>query len=187
MDGRLDFKQKRAIEGFIGTGPKKFSLLYSFTRDGAAAETFHEKCDNKGPTATVVYDTSGSIYGGYIEESWTTADEDYIEDDKAFLFRLMFGGKIALKKFPVITSEKAFYCDETAGPVFGSGHDLKVFDGTLTQRNRQYTLNGSTSFGSTYDMGGITTEQITNNVKTVHDVEVFSVTGLLNILITFTY
>ncbi|XP_045177228.2 interferon-induced protein 44-like [Mercenaria mercenaria] len=175
MEGKLGLMQKRAIERFIGTGTKEFNLLYSFTRDGATATTFHQKCDNRGPTVTVIYNTKGSVYGGYIEKSWASdTSETYYKDDRAFLFRLMSDDKVALNKFPVKNPDKAFCCNATYGPIFGSGHDLNVFNGSLTAEGTQYTLNGDTNMGSAYDMGGLSTDQVTDSIKTVRDVEVYS-------------
>ncbi|XP_045187841.2 interferon-induced protein 44-like [Mercenaria mercenaria] len=175
MDGRLSFSQKHAVERFIGTGAKDFNLLYSFTRDGAAATTFHQKCDNRGPTVTVIYNTKGTIYGGYIEKSWVSGGGGaHFKDERAFLFRLTADGKVALNKFPVKNPDKAFYCHDPYGPTFGSGYDLYVFNGSLTAQGTQYTLNGSMNMGSAYDIGGLSTEQVTDNIKTVLDVEVYS-------------
>ncbi|XP_060598654.1 interferon-induced protein 44-like isoform X2 [Ruditapes philippinarum] len=175
MDGKLNLKHKTSIIRFIGSGAKDFHLLYSFTRDGANATTFHQKCDNKGPTVTVVYNTKDSIFGGYVEKSWTSDSTGaYVKDDRAFLFRLESNGKIALNKFPVKASDKAFYCIDTHGPVFGSGHDLDVFSDTLTAQGNQFSLNGVMKMGTTYDMGGVALDKVTDNVNTVFDVEVYS-------------
>ncbi|XP_045177309.2 interferon-induced protein 44-like [Mercenaria mercenaria] len=175
MDGRLTFTQKKVLERFVATGAKDFSLLYSFTRDGANATVFHQKCNNRGPTVTVIYNTKGSVYGGYIEKSWVAdTSGSYNRDDKAFLFRLMYDGNVSLNKFPVKNPDKAFYCYDTYGPIFGSGHDLYIFNGSINAEGTQYTLNGSTSFGSDFDMSGVSTDQITGNITTVFDVEVYS-------------
>ena len=45
-------------------------LLFRASRDGYAASVFHSKCDNKGPTVTVVK-SRGNTFGGFTEESWT--------------------------------------------------------------------------------------------------------------------
>ena len=45
-------------------------LLFRASRDGYAASVFHSKCDNKGPTVTVVK-SRGNIFGGFTEEPWT--------------------------------------------------------------------------------------------------------------------
>ena len=45
-------------------------LLFRASRDGYAASVCHSRCDNKGPTVTVVK-SRGNIFGGFTEESWT--------------------------------------------------------------------------------------------------------------------
>ena len=48
----------------------EWRLLFRASRHGFAASVFHSKCDNKGPTVTIV--KSGvSIFGGFTEEPWT--------------------------------------------------------------------------------------------------------------------
>ena len=57
----------------LGMVPYKIGgwrLLFRASRDGFAAESFHSKCDNKGPTLTVV--RRGSfIFGGFTEAAWS--------------------------------------------------------------------------------------------------------------------
>ena len=47
----------------------KLRLLFRASRDGFAAATFHSKCDNKGPTVTIVR-SGNNIFGGFTEVSW---------------------------------------------------------------------------------------------------------------------
>ena len=47
----------------------KWRLLFRASRDGFAAKNFHSKCDNKGPTLTIVKSGS-SIFGGFTEAQW---------------------------------------------------------------------------------------------------------------------
>ena len=49
----------------------KWRLLFRASRDGFAAETFHSKCDNKGPTVTIVK-SGNNIFGGFTEVPWTS-------------------------------------------------------------------------------------------------------------------
>ena len=51
----------------------EWRLLFRASRDGYAASAFHSKCDNKGPTITVVK-SSANIFGGFTEMPWTTPD-----------------------------------------------------------------------------------------------------------------
>ena len=50
---------------------REWRLLFRASRDGFAALAFHFKCDNKGPTITVVK-SGGNIFGGFTEKAWTS-------------------------------------------------------------------------------------------------------------------
>ncbi len=52
-----------------------FKLLYRLSRDGRDDSNFHSKCENKGPTLTVIETTGGKIIGGYTEEPWSKRGE----------------------------------------------------------------------------------------------------------------
>ena len=56
----------------------KWRLLFRACRDGFEAESFHSKCDNKGPTVTIM--KSGSfIFGDFTEIAWKSpAQGQYI-------------------------------------------------------------------------------------------------------------
>ena len=49
----------------------EWRLLFRASRDGFAALAFHFKCDNKGPTITVVK-SGRNIFGGFTEKAWTS-------------------------------------------------------------------------------------------------------------------
>ena len=49
----------------------EWRLLFRASRDVFAASAFHSKCDNKGPTITVVK-IGGNIFGGFTENAWTS-------------------------------------------------------------------------------------------------------------------
>ena len=50
---------------------RRLCLLFRASRDGFLASTFHSKCDNKGPTITIVQ-SEENIFGGFTEESWSS-------------------------------------------------------------------------------------------------------------------
>ena len=50
----------------------EWRLLFRASRDGFAASVFHCKCDNKGPTVTLVK-SGANIFGGFTEKPWTSA------------------------------------------------------------------------------------------------------------------
>ena len=46
----------------------EWHLLFRASRDGFTASAFHTKCDNKGPTVTVVQSRSANIFGSFTEK-----------------------------------------------------------------------------------------------------------------------
>ena len=44
-----------------------FTLLYRGSRDGWKNKDFHDRCDNKGATVTVIKSSKGRISGGYTQ------------------------------------------------------------------------------------------------------------------------
>ncbi|XP_069110335.1 interferon-induced protein 44-like isoform X1 [Argopecten irradians] len=124
---------KHAIEEFIGESSKCFTKLYSAKENGFDAGVFHQKCDNRGPTLTVISDTEGHVYGGYTSVSWQSAFIPQVYDRDAFLFYRDNGSVQNMEKFSVRKCESAIAYDQTSGPIFGSEPDLGVFTGNVTR------------------------------------------------------
>ncbi|CAH3128269.1 unnamed protein product [Pocillopora meandrina] len=49
----------------------KWQLLMRASQEGFQAKTFHSKCDDKGPTVTIVK-SGNNIFGGFTETSWSS-------------------------------------------------------------------------------------------------------------------
>ncbi|XP_053105667.1 interferon-induced protein 44-like isoform X1 [Hemicordylus capensis] len=114
---RLTREEQQQLQHLLGC--KHISLLYKASIHGYAAQTFHNICNRQGPTVVVAYSTSGYIFGGFTAHSYTSSGA-YINDDRAFLFRLK-GKECNPLKIPVNVSENAV-CDNAAhGPYFGAG------------------------------------------------------------------
>ena len=64
-------EHRRALKGFLPSGCENWRLLFRASRDGFKATIFHSKCDNKGPTVTIVK-SGDNIFGGFAEESWSS-------------------------------------------------------------------------------------------------------------------
>ena len=69
------------------SGYKKIELIYRGSRDGDLSKNFHEKCDNQGPTITLIKNEKGNIFGGFSSVSWTSHG-DYKQAPNSFLFTL---------------------------------------------------------------------------------------------------
>ena len=62
-------EHRSTLKGWLPPPDGKWRLLFRASRDGFAGETFHSKCDNKGPTVTIVK-SGNNIFGGFTEISW---------------------------------------------------------------------------------------------------------------------
>lgn len=92
-------------------------------------KTFHLKCDNQGPTLTVLKTTEGYIFGGYIDKSFTSGSQ-YLKSKKAFIFTLNCHAKLKPMKFDILPDhvDYAAYDGPSWGPEFGVGCDIFICD-----------------------------------------------------------
>jgi len=91
-------------------------LLYRGSRDGFDAEAFHKKCDNQGPTVTLLRSKKfEQVFGGFTKQSWNKSNEAAKCAD-TFLFSVT-----KKKKFPISDVDNAIFRSESSGPVFGNG------------------------------------------------------------------
>uniref|UniRef100_A0A8C3XVM6 TLDc domain-containing protein n=1 Tax=Chelydra serpentina TaxID=8475 RepID=A0A8C3XVM6_CHESE len=135
-------------------GSRQFSLLYKASVHGYNTSIFHAKCDAQGPTIAVAYNGSGYIFGGFTSQSYVSSGA-YINDEKAFLFRLKGKeGVLSPLKIPVKTATSAVYDHSTSGPNFGGGA-LQLLDqnaaAAVTSSNDNYTFNVADLHGN--DLG----------------------------------
>ena len=52
-------------------GDYKWKMLYRASEHDYTARSFHEYCDDKGPTLVVIKSSGGWIFGGYTTQSWS--------------------------------------------------------------------------------------------------------------------
>jgi len=107
---------------------QKWKLIYKGSRDGFKAFDFHQNCDNRGATYTIVK-SGNSIFGGYNPHSWLRPPMfgEYRKGEGSFLFSLV--------NVYCLPPTKLEFCDEFEGPFNESSHlsafgvsDLKLFD-----------------------------------------------------------
>ncbi|XP_065936844.1 interferon-induced protein 44-like [Magallana gigas] len=174
MTELLNQKYRDQLVTWIGK-PCHFRLLYKISRDGCSTPTFHQKCDGQGATVTVLYNTNNSIYGGYLSQSWHSYAA-YINDPNAFLFRLQYNGSSNPLKFPVSNAGCAGIGNNSYGPLFGSGHDMCTFFGTINSSGGVFSLNGNFSgIGGCYNLNGQNSASFSNNSLLVTDLEVYQI------------
>ncbi|KAL3867701.1 hypothetical protein ACJMK2_040568 [Sinanodonta woodiana] len=170
----LSKSDKKRLEALIGGGRKTFHLLYSAERDGCNAAVFHNKCNNQGPTLTVLYNGYKTIFGGYTAMSWQNG-ANYVHDSAAFLFQLCYNGEMNPQKFNIKLPANAIYNHSSYGPTFGSGHDLCTFNGIIAPDGQAFKLNGGMTLNTAYDMKDFDFNTFANSTMEVIDIEVYSV------------
>ena len=52
-------------------GDYNWKLIYRASEHGYTAKSFHEYCDDKGPTLVIIKSSEGWIFGGYTTQSWS--------------------------------------------------------------------------------------------------------------------
>lgn len=108
---------------------KTFQLLYHASRDGWDSNTFHSRCDDKGPTVVVIQAHGGRIFGGYSDQSWRseTGRLMYRTSHHAFLFSLTNGSGGSPIKFPMkAPGSPVIYCEPGCGPGFGVASEVSA-------------------------------------------------------------
>ena len=69
----------RVLQAWLPSSRRTWVLLYRASRDGSSAESFHSKCDNKGPTVTIV-NSVNNIFGGFTDMPWMSGKSVALEE-----------------------------------------------------------------------------------------------------------
>jgi hypothetical protein len=115
----------------------EFELLFRVSRDGHSRDKFHEICDNKSRTVTIVkVKNSGEILGGYNPNEWMS-DGSYGISKDSFIFSFNNNNRIdnyTLSR--VMNKNYAIKNNSYYGPSFGA-NDLiiwSVFSGSYCKK-----------------------------------------------------
>lgn len=152
----LDFLKKKLET------PVMAYLKYRAKYDGDNAYNFHRLCDGIAPTLTVIKTTNGKMFGGYTEAKWVSTF-NYIEDDKAFLFKRV---KNTFKAFDIVDMRYALRCKKDLGPSFGE-KDICINDKFLS--NEGTTEVASYSMDESYEL----IDEDDNDTFSIKDIEVY--------------
>jgi len=167
----------KTIENWLGaksTNLDRFNLLYRASVDSFSAKIFHEKCDQKGPTITIVQTTDGYVFGGYSSQSWDSDNrfsQPSTSDSHYFIFTLLNPYHIPPTKYiPIYSDYHYSYSIRGYGPVFGRTNS---YDFYITSSGKECCQNFPSSFFDTTGKGKTT---LTPHPKfTVKDYEVYEV------------
>ncbi|XP_053389389.1 uncharacterized protein LOC128552399, partial [Mercenaria mercenaria] len=153
--------EKHIVENLPGKKRKSFSSLFK-ARCPDDLKKFHECCDGKGPTLTILHGRYNTLYGGYTSQDWNIDKKRFKSDDKAFLFfkNTKVGSKCNIIPVSTEWKDKAITCDANFGPTFGVSeflrprYDFQAF--TLSgkapseMKDGFLHLNGSLNIGKAY-------------------------------------
>ena len=89
----------------------KTELLYRLSENGDKFSTFHELCDNKGPTLTLFHVNDGNKVGIYTPLSWDSNSEWKFDMD-TFIFNLNKN-----QKYKKLQPDHSIYCFNSFGPL----------------------------------------------------------------------
>ena len=96
----LSLNYQIELNRLFGNNNQQWKLIYRGSRDGYTAKVFHQLCDNKGATMTVIRAQNGCIFGGFTSISWSSVTTDKA-DPSAFLFTLKNPFEIPPTKYPI--------------------------------------------------------------------------------------
>eukprot|EP01084_Bolivina_argentea_P050441 92746_1 len=119
----FEILSKQIIHSNILTGLK---LLYRASEHAFNAQKFHNLCDNKTHSITVIQSDHNHIFGGYLSVGFNSNNK-FVEDNKAFLFSISNNNS---KIFNIDEYEVEYAAKNlaTSGPAFGGGFDLYICD-----------------------------------------------------------
>jgi len=139
--------KKSTMLNMLNKNIKNATLLYRGTRDGDTAKSFHDKCDNKGPTLTLCKEKNGIIFGGYTEAEWDSEKSHPKFDKNSFIFSVTYNKKFLSKNY-----ENSIECNPNYGPVFGFLGDLTIDNNFLSSYGNNMYSEQKTYFDKEYEI-----------------------------------
>ena len=128
----------------------KFELSHKGTKDGDTYNIFHKKCDNQGPTISIIESTDGQIFGGYASKSWDINNKSDITDPDNFL------SNINIKKKYCVSNNKGLSYGNICDFGGDSFHELWLYNNYFSKNSgcdngngynfKNYELSGGKNF-----------------------------------------
>ena len=174
----LSDRQKKWILKQLHYNVLGIKLIYRASQHGWSPARFHQLCDRKGPTLTIMRSGAGRVFGGFTKEAWQSENGLYVEDEKAFIFSLD-----RQQIYRVQKPSGAIYCHTSWGPSFG-GNALGVRSDPMNAINGSQCRTNGFGDGSFYQIRSDTTgnHEVTGEGKqqdddkkefTCYEIEVF--------------
>lgn len=163
-----------------------FRKLYQMRQDGRTPGHFHTRCDDRGPTLTLIQTQHGYVCGGYTSASWDSVS-DFKACRHAFLFSVLGPGmseSSAVTHLPLRhdadQASHAIRCRSECGPFFGNG-DFRVIarpiaDGHAPEFSDVHSALGDRATSCYVSVGGKGGAALfPGGTSSLRDIEVFGV------------
>ena len=133
----LSFKRDTDLLKLLNTtlSFKSSSLLFRASENDYLASKFHQMCDGKAPTITIIKSHWGNIFGGYTCIPWSSDRGLVIDKGDSFIFLIHSKRPIANHDLPKIWNYKdkgqfdqEVFHSASQGPSFGGGSDIKIMN-----------------------------------------------------------
>eukprot|EP01113_Clastostelium_recurvatum_P022758 TRINITY_DN2726_c0_g1_i4.p1 TRINITY_DN2726_c0_g1~~TRINITY_DN2726_c0_g1_i4.p1 ORF type:complete len:332 (-),score=51.93 TRINITY_DN2726_c0_g1_i4:24-1019(-) len=135
-DGILSPEHHDLLNSWAGVAAgQKWRLLFKGTRDSFDSLAFHTKCDNIGPTYTIVR-SGKNVFGGYNPHSWNSSGTSS-PGAGSFLFTIVNPRGVAPFKL-AHNSGSGPYNNSTHGPAFYGGFSINGTQGSSNLTSRAY-------------------------------------------------
>ncbi|PFX14290.1 hypothetical protein AWC38_SpisGene21565, partial [Stylophora pistillata] len=118
----------------VGSHPQ-WLLCYRASFHDWHVHTFHNNCDGKRNTVTIV-EAGQYVFGGYTDIPWESSG-GWTSTPNAFLFSLHNTEGLAPFKSVVKMPNKAMYRCSSCGPMFGPGPDIYIADNAAINSNSE--------------------------------------------------
>lgn len=135
--GRTKKEKKFLKQIYEWTGLNKIELLYRRSEEEKSSKTFHDRCDNKGPTLCLYENTEGYIFGGYASISWTNQGQEHSAPD-SFIFTLTNIYGLNPTKFQNTDKSHSVYHSSDIGPCFFD--DIWIYEDMCNERDAYFSF-----------------------------------------------
>ncbi|XP_067031246.1 uncharacterized protein [Acropora muricata] len=121
----------------------KFVRCWHAQTDGWAASTFHNNCDGKSRTVTIIR-VGAHIFGGYVDKPWSSSAA-YVSSSTSFIYSLHNVNGYDPMKLQIKPGQEgyAIYTYPIYGPTFGYNHDIYISNNAGSNRSSFFSCNHS--------------------------------------------
>ena len=121
-----------------------FKFLFRASDHEYSAKKFHEHCDGKPGTITIIKSNWGHVFGGYTSKSWKSSPNgENVKDENAFLFLIKSDKQSLQIKCPLLLELRKDQVDCAIHCSRNCGHQYLVFDNMDEKLKEKYETNYS--------------------------------------------